>query len=103
MITNARDSDDLSIGFDRGRKRRQLELINNEDMKGKTDVRIYLKDIFGSVEHQEKATSGIGNQLAITRKVGNAVRNKDNATIVGKIKIFSIEWYVPHYTTSISN
>ena len=27
--------------------------------------------------------------------------NKTNATIVGKNKISSIEWYVPHYTPSI--
>ena len=27
--------------------------------------------------------------------------NKANASIIGKIKIKRIEWYVPHYTPSI--
>ena len=29
--------------------------------------------------------------------------NKDNAINNGKVKINAIEWYVPHYTPSISN
>ena len=28
--------------------------------------------------------------------------NKDNAANIGKIKINSIEWYVSHYTASVS-
>ena len=35
LKTSARDTDDLSIGFDRGRNRRQLELTNNEYKKVK--------------------------------------------------------------------
>ena len=29
--------------------------------------------------------------------------NKNNAIIIGKVKINAIEWYVPHYKPSISN
>ena len=47
LITSSRGSDDLSIGFDRSRDRRQRELINNKIIKGNYHVRIYLKDIFG--------------------------------------------------------
>ena len=55
-ITSSRGSDDLSIGFDRDRGRRQRELTNNKNIKGKYQVRIYLKDVFGFIEYQEKAT-----------------------------------------------
>ena len=102
LITTAKDMNDLSIGFDRDRTRRRNELTNNKNIKGKYHVRIYLKDIFGYAEHQEKATYGLGYKLTLTRNTDNAVLNKDNATILGKVKINAIEWYVPHYTASIS-
>ena len=54
LKTSARGSDDLSIGFDRDRGRRQQELTNNKNKKGKYHVRIMLKDIFGFAEYQEK-------------------------------------------------
>ena len=40
LKTTAKDSDDLSIGFDRDRVRRQRELTNNRDIKGTNRVRI---------------------------------------------------------------
>ena len=64
-------------------------------------MRIYLKDIFGFAEHQEKATDGLGYKLTLTRASDNAVLKKTNATAIGKIKINCIEWYVPHYTDSL--
>ena len=85
----------MSIGFDRDRNRRQRELTNNKNQKGKYHVRIMLKDVFGFAEHQEKATYGLGYKIVLTRNVDNSVLNKANATIVGKIKINSIEWYAP--------
>ena len=39
--------------------------------------------------------------MIITRKSYNAVLNKNIATTIGKIKINSLDWYVPHYTASI--
>ena len=101
LITTAKDANDLSIGFDRDRGRRQRELTNSKNIKGKYHVRFILEDIFGFAEHQEKGTSGLGYKLTITRNSDNAVLNKDNATNIGKIKINSIEWYVPHYTPSL--
>ena len=102
LITSAKDMNDLSIGFDRDRTRRRNELTNNKNIKGKYHVRIYLKDIFGYAEHQEKATYGLGYKLTLTRNTDNAVLNKGGAVTVGKVKINAIEWYVPHYTTSMS-
>ena len=40
LLTSSRGSDDLSIGFDRDRNRRQCELPNNKSQKGKYHVKI---------------------------------------------------------------
>ena len=58
-----------------------------------------LKDIFGFAEHQEKSTFGLGYKL--TRIGDKSVLNKSSSTIIGKIKIKSIELYAPHYTPSV--
>ena len=60
IISSAKYSDDLPIGFDPDRNRRQNELSINKNMKGKFHVSIMLKDVFGFAEHQEKATYGFG-------------------------------------------
>ena len=101
LLTSSKGSDDLSICFDRDRTRRRNELTNNKNIKGKYHVRIYLKDVFGFAEYQEKATYGLGYKLTMTRNSDNAVLNKGNAINNGKIKINAIEWYVPHYTPSM--
>ena len=54
LITIGRNTDDLFIGFDRDRGRRQRELTNNKNIKGKYHVTIMLKDNFGFAEHQKK-------------------------------------------------
>ena len=102
LITTAKGCDDLSIGFYRNRLNRRNELTSNKNVKGKYHVRIYLKDVFGIAEHQEKATYGLGYKLTLTSNNDNAVLNKNNATALGKVKIIAIEWYVPHYTASMS-
>ena len=101
LLTSSRGSDGLSICFDRDRKRRQRELTNNKSQKGKYHVRIYLKDVFGFAEYQEKATYGLGYKLTLTRNTDNAVLTKGNAINNVKNKINAIEWYVPHYTPSM--
>ena len=60
-----------------------------------------LKEIFALAAYK-KSTYGLRFKFALTGNTDNAVLNKANATIVGKNKIKSIEWYVPHYTASIS-
>ena len=101
LLTSSKDSDDLSIGFDRNRGRRKNELSNNKNNKGKYHIRVYLKDIFGFAEHQEKGTYGLGYKLTLTRNTYNAVLNKDNAVVVGRVKINSLDWYVPHYSPNL--
>ena len=100
LLTSGRGSDDLYIGFDRDRNRRQRELTNSKSQKGKHHVRIHLKDVFGFAENQEKGTYGLGYKLNLTRNTDNAVLKKGNAINNGKIKINAIERYIPHYICS---
>ena len=101
FLISSKDSDALSIGFDRNRGRRKNELSNNKSIKGKYHIRIYLKEIFGFAEHQEKGTYGLGYKLTLTRNTDNAVLNKDNAVGNGRVKINSLDWYVPHYSPNL--
>ena len=101
LVTSSKVSDDLSIGFDRNRGRRKNELSNNKNVKGKYHTRIYLKDILGLSLCQEKATYGLGYRLILTRSTDNAVLNKDNTVVLGRVKINSLDWYVPHYTVNL--
>ena len=40
--------------------------------------------------------------MTLTRISDNAVLNKGDAISLGKVKIIAIEWYIPHYTASMS-
>ena len=101
LLTSTKGSDDLSVGFDRRRDKRRRELGNNKNNKGIYHVRIYLKDLFGFAEHQKTGTFGLGYKLTLTWNADNAVLNKGNAINNAKIKINSIDCYVPHYTMSL--
>ena len=101
FLSSSRGSDNLSVGFECDRNRRQRELSNNKTQKGKFHVRIYLKDVFGFAKDQEKDTYGLGYKITPTRNSYNAVLNKGNAINNGKIKIKAVEWYVPQYTPSV--
>ena len=101
LLTSSKDSDDLSIGFDRNRDKRKRELTNNKIDKGIYHIRIYLKDIFGFAEYQEKGTYGLGYKLTLTRNTDNAVLDEDNAVVNGRVEINSLDWYVPHYSPNL--
>ena len=101
LITSSKNSDDLSIGFDGSRARRQDEMTDNKRVKGKYHFRIMLKDVFGFGEHQEKATYGLGYKLTLTRNKDEAVIDKANGIAEARIKIDHLHWYVPYYTPSI--
>ena len=103
LITSARDTDDLSIRSDRDQNRRRNELTYDRNRKTKYHIKVMFMVKFGFAEHHEKATYGLGYKLTLIRNIDNSVLNKADATIVGRIKINGIEWYVPHYTPSISN
>ena len=103
LLSSSRDSDDLSISFDRSRDRRKRELLNKKTHKGNFHLRIYLKDVFGFAEYQETGTFGLSYRLTLTRNTDNAVLNKNDATNNAKIVINGIEWYVPHYIPSLED
>ena len=74
LISSAKDTNDLSIGLGHSRNGRRHELTSNKHIKGNYHLRIMLKDVFGFVGHQEKATYGLGYKLAL-------IENKDDAVI----------------------
>ena len=101
LTTSAKDTDDLSIRFERNRGKRKNELALNKNIKGKYHLKIVLKDVIGFAEHQEKATYGLGFKLTLTRNEDDAVKDKVVVIANARIKIDHIHWYVPHYTPSI--
>ena len=60
-----------------------------------------MRKTFGSAEHYETASYGLGYKLTLTRIPDNAVLNQDNATNNVKIKYNALEWYVPLYTPNL--
>ena len=73
LLPSSRGGDDLSIGFDRDRKRRQRETTKNIDPKRRYHVGNLLRDIFGFIEHQERETFRLGYKLTLTTSTDNAV------------------------------
>ena len=63
LISSSRDSDDLSIGFQKNIDARERELTNNKGTNGNCQVRIFLKDVFGFAEYQDSCTYGLGYKL----------------------------------------
>ena len=101
LKTSSKNSDDQSIGFDRGCERRKDELAQNKNVKGKYHVRIMLKDVFEFLECQEKASYGLGHKLTLTRKKDEGVKDKAPGIADARIKVDHIYWYVPPCTPSI--
>ena len=101
LITSSKGSDDLSIGFDRSRARRKDEITTSKNINGKYPVKIMLKDVFGFIAGQEKATYGLNYKLTLTRNKDDAVIDKAVGIADARIKIDHIHWYIPHYTPSI--
>ena len=101
LRTSSKDSDDLSLGFDRSRNRRRDKLAQNKNIKGKYYLRFMLKDVFGFVECQEKATYGLGYKLTLTGNKDEAVIEKTAGIADARIKNDHILWYVPSYIPSI--
>ena len=65
LVTSAKDTHDLSFGFDRYHRRRQRELTKNKNTKRKYDVRIDIKVFFGFPQYQEKGTYGLDYKLIV--------------------------------------
>ena len=110
LILSSRDSDDLSTGFHKSNGVRERELTNNKQTKGNYHVRIHLKIVFGSAEHHDNCTYGLGYKLTLQRKSDNHVlsdpaqaNDAANLALARRVIIDDISLCVPHYTPSISN
>ena len=101
LITSSKESNDLSIGFNRSRNIRKDELARNNNVKGKYHLRILLKVVFGFAESQEEATYGLGYKLTLTRNKDEAVIDKVAGIADARIKIDHIHCYVPQYIPPI--
>ena len=55
---SSKDTNDLSIDFDRDRYSRQRELTNKKNIKCKYNIKFRFRDKFVFAEHQKKATHG---------------------------------------------
>ena len=82
-------------------EKEKTNYLIKKTIKGKYHIRIYLEDILGFAEYQEKGTYGLGYKLTLTKNSDNAVLNKDNAVANGRVKINSLDWYVPHYSPNL--
>ena len=109
LISSSRDSDDLSIGFQRSIDDPDRELTNNKTTKVNYHVRTFLKDVFGCAEHQDKCTYGLGYKLTLQRNNDNHVlshragaTNAENLVSAGRVFLEDISLFVPHYTPNIS-
>ena len=106
-ISSSRDSDDLSIGFQRSNEARERELTNDKTTKRNYHVRIYLSDIFGFCEHQHNCTYGLGCKLTLQRKIDNHVlghragTNAENLALAGIVFTEDLSRYIPTYTPSL--
>ena len=68
ILSSSKESDDLSLGFDRSRDRRKRDLTNNKNIKSKYHLRIYLRDIFGFKQKPRNSNLWSGLQLNIDQK-----------------------------------
>ena len=110
VISSSRDSDDLSIGFQRNIEARERELIDNKTTKGNYHDRIHLKDVFGFAERQDNCTYGLVFILPLQRIKDKRVFSQlvgayvaANLALAAIVFIEDVSLYVPHYTPNKSN
>ena len=60
-----------------------------------------LNNVFGFVEHQEKATYGLGNNLPLTGNIDEVLLDKAAGIADNRTKIDHIHWYESQYTLFI--
>ena len=78
-------------------------MTNNKNAKGIFHLRIFLRDVFGFAEHQEKATYGLGYKLTLTRNKEDDIIDKANGIVNARIKIVQIfgMWLIIHLLFNI--
>ena len=66
LLTSSTENDDLYMSFDGDQNRRRDKLTSNKNLKGKSNLRIKLFDVFRFSESQEKVTYGLGDKVTLT-------------------------------------
>ena len=91
---------ETAAGIDTTKRNR---LLNDTPEKGTIFVRVYLKDVFGFVNHTDKINYGMGYSLTLKRADNGNSIFRDAAVDECKIKIEDIVWFVRHDTPSFEN
>ena len=91
LISIAKDTPDLSIGFDRNHNRRQRELSHNKNQKSRLHLRKYLKHFLALLNFNKKAFFGPSYKQTLTRNSDNSVLNKVDAINVDEIKLIVLK------------
>ena len=86
-VTSISVGDDLYIGFDCDRRRRQRKLPNKKVIMGKYHNKMMLRGFFGLAEHQQEATRGLRYKLTITGYGNKGALKRATTTTNGKILI----------------
>ena len=101
LLTSAKDTDELCIGFDRDRVSKQRELANNRTVERKNQVRTMLKDVL-VLQNTRKTTSGLVYKLLPTNNINNAIFYQAEAIVDAKSVIINIHCFLPHHTPFIT-
>ena len=85
-------------------------MTDKKTTKGNYHVRIYLKDVLGFAQHQEKATYVLESKLTLQRNRDihvlshlAGVNDAASFALAGKDIRDDKSWYVPHYTLNTSD
>lgn len=91
----AKDSSGTAALTNTGFATRQSWIIQSPQEKGRFQVRIPLKEIFGFCEDYTKVVYGLKQQLTLKRKADTDAIFKAAAADDGKITLDKISWYLP--------
>ena len=100
LISNAKDSDDLSIGYHCGLDGKKQEMTNSKNRIRKYHPKNMLRDVFRFAEHHEKATFGLGYKLTLTSNKDDGVIDKVAGIADARNNGDHIHWLIAHYTLS---
>lgn len=84
-----------SLTTNAGFTTRQSWIIKSPQEKGRFQVRIPLKEVFGFCEDYAKVIYGLKQELTLKRKSDNDAIFKASAVDGGKVTLDNVSWYLP--------
>ena len=76
-------------------------MTNSKETKGIYQALYCLRDVFGSVEHQENTTDGSRHEISLQGTSDNHVlsplngTNTEYAALARRVNLYDIIWYIP--------